>query len=241
MPLIETDGTAEPAHGTGEPADGPPESTPERPDVASPTPLTSPTPPRRRRRGDDLEEALLLAAWEEFKAVGFYDLTFDAVAQRAGTSRAVLYRRWPGKIELVAAAARYAISQERGPMPEPSDSLRDDLLAWLRWANRSDVRTMIAATLHIGTYLAREGVTFGQVRQMLVPSGGRSTSTIIDQAIERGEVDPAVATPRVRSLTFDLFRHEVLLNAQPLSEEAIIEIVDEVVMPLLTRRPTGEA
>ena len=46
--------------------------------------------PRQRRRGEDLENALLDAAWQEFKSVGFYDLTIDAVAQRAGTSRAVL-------------------------------------------------------------------------------------------------------------------------------------------------------
>lgn len=193
-------------------------------------------PTRHRRRGDDLESALLLAAWEEFTDVGFYDLTFEAVARRAGTSRAVLYRRWPGKVELVAAAARYALAKQRGPEPEPTGSLRDDLVARLRWANRTDVRSMIAATTHVGTYLAAEGVTFAEVRTMMMPTSSSATFSPIDAAIARGEVDPARVTPRLASLAFDLFRHEVLLNAQPLTEQAISEIVDEIVVPLLTRK-----
>lgn len=190
--------------------------------------------PKHRRRGEDLENALLLAAWEEFKAAGFYDLTFDAVAQRAGTSRAVLYRRWPSKVELVAAAARYAIAKDRGPAPEPTGSLRDDLVAWLRWANRTDVRSMILATSHVSAYMATEGVTFAEVRQMLVQPGSKAAFSAIEAAVARGEVDPARLTPRLASLTFDLFRHEVLVNGQQLTEQAISEIVDDIVVPLLT-------
>ena len=41
---------------------------------------------------------------------------------------------------------------------------------------------------------------------------------------------------RTASLPFDLFRHEVILNAQPLSDETIYEIVDDIVLPLLMRK-----
>ena len=192
-------------------------------------------PPRRRRRGDDLENALLDAAWEEFKAVGFYDLTIDAVAQRAGTSRAVIYRRWPGKVELVAAAARFVILKGRGPAPAPTGSLRGDLIGLMSWANRTDVRTLIDATQHVGTYLAAEGLTFADIRQLFLQGRPTQSFSPIDLAIERGEIDPRNVTPRIASLPFDLFRHEVILNAQPLSEQTINEIVDEIVLPLLTR------
>ena len=59
--------------------------------------------PPQRRRGEVLEKALLDAAWAELTERGYDDLTVDAVATRAGTSRAVLYRRWPSKQELVLA------------------------------------------------------------------------------------------------------------------------------------------
>ena len=54
--------------------------------------LNSTTAPQRRR-GPALEEALLDAAWTELTERGYDEMTIDAVAVRAGTSRAVLYRR----------------------------------------------------------------------------------------------------------------------------------------------------
>ncbi len=192
--------------------------------------------PRQRRRGEDLENALLDAAWEELKLAGFNDLTIDAVAQRAGTSRAVLYRRWPGKMEMVAAATRHAILRDRGPAPEPVGDLREDLLHLLRWANRSDVRTIIEATAHLGAYLAQEKLTYRDVRDYFLGGRPPQSHSPIEAAIARGEIDDASVSPRVRSLAFDLFRHEVILNQQPLSEEAMVEIVDDIVVPLLTRK-----
>jgi len=192
--------------------------------------------PKHRRRGADLETVLLDATWAEFRAVGFNDLTLEAVAQRAGTSRAVLYRRWPGKVEMVAAAARRAIQRDRGPAPQPTGSLREDLLALLRWANRSDVGALIEATQSLGAFLAAEGLTFADIRNSLVRGGASVAFSPIDLAIARGEVDPEIVTPRVMSLAFDLFRHEVILNGQLPSDQTLCEIVDEVVVPLLTGR-----
>ena len=59
---------------------------------------------RQRRRGEELEAALLEAAWQELVEVGFARLTMESVAVRAKTGVAVLYRRWPNKDDLVLAA-----------------------------------------------------------------------------------------------------------------------------------------
>ena len=69
--------------------------------------------PVRRRRGSELEGALLDAAWEELQANGYAGLTYDAVAARAGTSKPALYRRWPTKADLVVATMRHAGLFER--------------------------------------------------------------------------------------------------------------------------------
>ena len=58
----------------------------------------------RRRRGATLEKALLDATWEELVEKGYDGLTIESVAERAQTARAVIYRRWPSKPELVRAA-----------------------------------------------------------------------------------------------------------------------------------------
>src|ERR1700677_208205 len=86
---------------------------------------------RTRRRGEALEAALLDAAWAELQAVSYASLTFEAVADRAGTSRAVLYRRWRSRPEMVIAAMRRHRPMLSGEIPD-TGSLRGDVLALLR-------------------------------------------------------------------------------------------------------------
>src|ERR1700744_3783867 len=85
---------------------------------------------RTRRRGAALEEALLDAAWDELQVAGYQAMTMEAVADRAGTSRAVLYRRWPKRAELVVAALRRHRPISSGEVPD-TGSLRGDVLALL--------------------------------------------------------------------------------------------------------------
>ena len=58
----------------------------------------------RRRHGEELQAALLEAAWEELVETGYAKLTMESVARRAHTGIAVLYRRWANKDQLVLAA-----------------------------------------------------------------------------------------------------------------------------------------
>src|SRR4051812_21660767 len=101
---------------------------------------------RRRRRGQELEDALLDAAWDELTEQGYDTFTIDAVAARAGTSRPVIYRRWPGKHELVRAAIGHNFAKGRRPLPD-TRTLRGDIVALLRQAN--ETRTGVAAFLSL--------------------------------------------------------------------------------------------
>ena len=55
------------------------------------------TPGRRRRRGEELREAICRAVLEELELHGFAAMTMDAVAARAGAGKATLYRHWSSK------------------------------------------------------------------------------------------------------------------------------------------------
>ena len=78
---------------------------------------------RRRRRGPQLEAALLDAAWEELVHVGYASLTMESVAARAHTGIAVLYRRWPNKDQLVLAAIEhYRLDVEQRTFPSDAES-----------------------------------------------------------------------------------------------------------------------
>src|SRR5579884_1708738 len=57
-----------------------------------------------RRRGAQLEDAILSAAYDELVAAGYTAFSVENVAVRAGTGKASIYRRWPTKQHLVTDA-----------------------------------------------------------------------------------------------------------------------------------------
>lgn len=187
---------------------------------------------RKRRRGAELEAALLDAAWDELIAIGFEELTYEAVAARAGTSRAVLYRRWPTKRELVLAA----MSRKAPPVPnEPPDTgnLRSDVIALLRFIVRrmhdlAPVRQVLAAEqegdTELSAYLASRN------RE----PGGDWMRTVLDRAAHRGEIDSAAPLPdRLVALPVVLVLHELLMARHTPSDADLEEIVDLLFLPLV--------
>ncbi|MEV6880175.1 TetR/AcrR family transcriptional regulator [Amycolatopsis sp. NPDC051128] len=62
---------------------------------------------KTRRRGTELEDAILRAAAEELAESGYAGLTMERVAQRAGTNKNALYRRRPNRAALGVAAYRH--------------------------------------------------------------------------------------------------------------------------------------
>lgn len=62
------------------------------------------TPEIGRPRDRRIDGAVLRAAVELLAETGYADLSVDAIARRAGTSKPAIYRRWPGKAHLVHEA-----------------------------------------------------------------------------------------------------------------------------------------
>ena len=74
------------------------------------------------------ERAIIDAALEEFAEAGPQGLAIEKVAAKAGVGKATIYRRWPGKEDLLLDA----ISAMRAELPEPKgESVREDLAALL--------------------------------------------------------------------------------------------------------------
>ena len=186
-----------------------------------------------RRRGAALEAALLEAAWEELDAVGYTQFTMEGVATRARTGKQVLYRRWPNRAQLVAAATRHALGPLFAEIPDTGE-LRGDVLAVLRKmverARRvkpEHLRGMIVEILdlHPDFFDVAAGVM----------------AEVLKRAVERGELVNADLNPRVVALPVDLLRYEGMRGQWPRSEDVpgdrldalVVEIVDEVFLPLV--------
>jgi AcrR family transcriptional regulator len=184
-----------------------------------------------RRRGEILEAALLDAAWEELGAAGYQAMTLEAVADRAGTSRAVLYRRWTKKAELVVAALRSHRPMLSGTIPD-TGTLRGDVVALLTRMSERLAKTG-SETLYglLGDYLG-DAELFERLRTDVLHIGTEVMTSILERAAERGEARSQVSA-RVAALPTDLFRNELLLRRTPPAKAVIAEIVDDVFLPLV--------
>jgi len=190
--------------------------------------------PARRRRGKELESAILRAGWQQLLEGGYTGFTIDAVAERAQTSRSVIYRRWADREALLDAILTYGLNLGHVDVPD-TGSLRGDMLAMLRASNAARSAIAPLMSVFMGAYYAESGRTFADVRQRAFGErSGRSIDAILQRAAARGEVDPQRLTPRVRTVAADLLRHDLLMTAAPLSDEAIVAIIDEVFLPLVS-------
>jgi AcrR family transcriptional regulator len=191
---------------------------------------------RRRRRGEQLEAALLDAAWNELVEAGFASLTMESVATRARTGIAVLYRRWANKDELVLAALEHYRRARPVEIPD-TGTLRDDVLALLTAISKARATfTAVAAAAAFSGLLADTGLTPAEARDRLLGHQPLSGIQIICQrAHDRGEIDLARIPPAVLAMPFDLMRHDLLMNLEPLQPARITSIIDELFMPLIRR------
>jgi len=208
----------------------PKRARPERPGTGPKQP-----PAATRRRGATLEHALLDAAWEELQQSGYPRLTMERVAERAGTSRAVIYRRWRNRPELVIAAMRHHQPVLSGQVPD-TGTLRGDTLAVLRRASARITEIGPDTVIGMLSDLLADEEAFELTLDRLLRGGGEVMSEVLDRAAARGETREHIS-PRVARLPLDLLRHELILTHQPPSQDTLEEIVDEIFLPLVLRNP----
>ncbi|MGI9822804.1 TetR/AcrR family transcriptional regulator [Agromyces sp. Marseille-Q5079] len=187
--------------------------------------------PATRRRGDELEGAILDAAWEQL-LTGYPNFTYDGIARRAQTSKPVLYRRWPTREALLSATLRHRGVRDRLPMPD-TGTLREDLLDLLRSANRRPERYFAMLSAQVGGVSDVGGLTPGALRDQFLGGQPSVLRAILDRAVSRGEIDAERMTPRIAAVPFDLFRMQLFLTFEPIPDEDLVSIVDEVFLPLV--------
>lgn len=181
-----------------------------------------------RRRGEVLEAAILDAAWAELSAVGYDRVTMERVANRAGTSKAVLYRRWPNRATLLLAAFRRVVTPIADLVPD-TGSMRGDLIATLRIL-RDHLEVLEEASPGAVYSFIRDIGALTSERELLTPS---VVPHILARARGRGEIGPEEVPARVARLPLDLNRHEVMVTGKPPTDEGIEEIVDLIALPAL--------
>ncbi|MBP2473416.1 AcrR family transcriptional regulator [Crossiella equi] len=184
-----------------------------------------------RRRGAALERAILDAAVAELREGGYAGLGMDRVAKRAGTNKNALYRRWPSRAALGLAAYR-ELARQDVVLPDTGE-LRADVLALLRLANQTFASPFGEILRGLLADLDAEPGLREQLREASGDAGAAMWQTVLARAVHRGEL-AATPHPRVATVAVALLRNEFVLRGEPhVPDGVLVEIVDEVYLPLL--------
>jgi AcrR family transcriptional regulator len=194
----------------------------------------APAAPRPGRpRDDERERAILDAVAALVAEVGYDRMSMDAVASRARASKATIYRRWPGKAELVVDAVQQLVGEK--VVAERTGALRTDLLALLR-TMRSHMQGQ-AGDLMVGLALAarRDPDLAAAIRAQFTQAKlCPTTAELVAGAVARGEL-PADADSQL----LDELLPALLLFRQFQGEETddayLDRVVDDVLLPVLDR------
>lgn len=183
-------------------------------------------PLRGRPRSEKAHKAILDAAAELLLARGLSAVSMDAVAERAGVSKATIYRWWPTK-ETLALDALYTEWAAVQPYPCDTGSLRGDLLALLRpWTRLvrsrpyARVITALLTEVHTDPEFATE-----YTRRLVEPRRDQARA-VFRRAIERGGIPASTDIEVAVDLVYGPLWHRLLHGHAPLNDRFTQHVVD---------------
>ena len=179
-------------------------------------------------------EAEFLAVTLQLLQQNGYDrLTLDAVATTAQASKATVYRRWPTKAELVLAAFIEGVRQSA--VPPDTGTLRGDLLALgeiILEQTHQHAGTIRAVLVEVSNNPALNEA----MQHEFVDQRKALLQCVLQQAVTRGEIDGAAISDELWDVLPGYLIFRSIIQNRPPSTDTVRALVDEVLIPSLTRR-----
>jgi AcrR family transcriptional regulator len=200
---------------------------------------TEEVPRRGRPRSAKTRQAILAATSELLLELGLSSISMDAVAERAGASKATIYRWWPSK-ELLALDALFSEWETGQPDGPDTGSLEGDLLALVRpWAHGLSEKPygrVIAALIT----RAQSDPKFAEAyRARFVEPRRDQARLVFGRAIERDEIPADTDIETALDLLYGPLYHRMLHRHAELTDDFARTVVQYVVAGV--SRPGGGA
>jgi AcrR family transcriptional regulator len=181
---------------------------------------------RGRPRSQQAHRAILTAAGELLLAQGLSAVSMDAVAERAGVSKATIYRWWPTK-ETLALDALYTEWAAARPSPRDTGSLRGDLLSLLRpWAKLAGSRPYGRVVAALLAEANSDPAFATEYRHRVLEPRREQARAIVGRAVERGEIPSNTKIDVALDLLFGALYHRLLHGHAPLNDRFVRDVVD---------------
>ena len=180
------------------------------------------------------EAELLAVTLQLLQEHGYDGLTVDAVASAARASKATVYRRWPSKAELVLAAFTEGVRQVA--VPPNTGTLRGDLLQLGEVCGQQahqHASTIRAVLVEVSRHPALNDA----LQHRFIDQRKALIQHILQQAVDRGEIDDAAITDELWDLMPGYLIFRSIIPGQPPTHRTVQALVDDFIIPGLTRPP----
>jgi AcrR family transcriptional regulator len=178
------------------------------------------------------EAELLAVTLELLQEHGYDRLALEAVATRAHASKATLYRRWPTKAELVMAAF---IEGTRQVAVDPdTGTLRGDLLA-LGEQILTHVSTHAGTIRAVLVEVSRNAELATVMQEQFLAQKEALVADVLARAVERNEIDASAITEDLWDVLPGYLIFRSVLTGRAASRRTVQDLVDNVLIPSLTR------
>lgn len=191
-----------------------------------------PAGPVLRRRGRPRSAAVRTAVVEAVlrlleEGVTIGELSMERIARRAGVGKATVYRRWPGKTELMLDVMRSV--EEPGPVLE-GRSVRDDMVACLEANRRRAVAKRSSALLRnvIAQFQSDPDLWCAYHETIIVARRAHFKAVLrrgVDSGVLRSDIDPDLLCDLLMG---PMLSRALLQPAASLDEGLAERIVDTV-------------
>ncbi|MGO1973530.1 MAG: TetR/AcrR family transcriptional regulator [Propionibacteriaceae bacterium] len=172
---------------------------------------------------------------------GYDRLTLDAIATEARASKATLYRRWTGKVDLVIDALVHLLLET--DVDVDTGSLRGDLMsAAARRGGAVGLWTDLLAALV--SAMLRDGELAAAFRSQVEERFGAVVRRPYERARDRGEIGTEADLTLLSAIVPSLCSHEMFAHGRIPDPERVGVIVDTILLPACRatlRQPSNAA
>jgi AcrR family transcriptional regulator len=196
---------------------------------------------RGRPRDECVRKRILDGALELLEQVGFANATVEGIAERAGASKATVYRWWPNKAAVFIEAFREAVAPEL-PFAD-SGSFRDDVCTQMKnftrmlMGRRGRILAAFIAAAQGDPEVAEA------LRSLWIAPRRHDAKLALDRNRKRGELRDDIDLDLVLDLIYGPLYYRLLLGHGPLSQdyaETMAELALEGLLATNTKSPQGQ-
>ena len=180
-----------------------------------------------RPRSERAKRAILEAAGELLDHNGFAGVTVEAIAVRAGVSKATIYRWWPNKAAVITDSFLELTAPEIDFVE--TGSVREDL----RLQMRSLIRVFVGKSGQTIAALVAEGQSDPEVadafRSRWISARREETDLVLRRGVARGELCDGLDLEAVMDALYGPIYYRLLVGHLPL-EEGFADVLTDYVM-----------